>query len=187
MRWFVVIFLLLAISSCGLFHNVAKHKETRKEKVSLKVDSVVNKEITTKDQSKIVTNEKGKGLYNPPSMSVNWSTSFNPDSLVSLNLFKTAYGLISIATSLNSLGNGVNQEATFEPFPVPIDYDRTTITDLNIEMKERYVLEFEKEEKKELKETELDVKKEGKNAFWWVVILVGAIVILAVLFMNSRI
>lgn len=182
MRWFVVIFLLLAVSSCGLFRDVAKHKETRKEKISLKVDSVVNTERNIKDQSKIVTYEKGKGLYNPPSMSVNWSTSFNPDSLVSLNLFKTAYGLISIATSLNSLGNGIDQEATFEPFPVPIDYDRTTTIDLDIETNERSRLEFEKEEKKELKETEIDVKKEGKNSFWFVLggVLVTLVIVASV-------
>lgn len=185
MRLLAFIFLL-AMSSCGVFRDVEKHKETRKEKVSLKVDSVVNIETNTKDQSKIVVQEKGKGLYNPPSFSASWSTSFNPDSTIRLKLIKTNFGLISIATSLNNLGNGIDQEATFEPFPVPIDYERNTTMDLDIETNEQSSLGFQKEEERELKEMELDVKKEGKNLFWFVV---GGLMIFLVIYriFKSRI
>lgn len=165
----ILFFFLVLLSSCGVFRTVEKEKHSLQVKSSVKTDSTVRIEKNTIDKSKKVIEERLKGSFSSPPVVAEWYTSLHPDSLEGRLFFQTDHGMVEITNSLNEAGTGINQKAIFTANPVEVDIDRKTIIENDIIIQENSDIDFSSEESIQLKEKSLDVKKEGKNSFWFVV------------------
>lgn len=180
----LLFFFLVLFSSCGVFRTVEKEKHSLQVKSSVKTDSTVRIEKNTIDKSKKVIEEKLKGSFSLPPVVAEWYTSLHPDSVDGRRFFKTDHGMVEVINSLNESGTGINQKATFTPDPVEVDIERTTTIENDIAIQENSHIDFSSEENIQVKEKSLEVKKEGKNSFWWVVGVV--LVFFVIVFYNKR-
>ena len=129
MRAFIIAFLIIALSGCGMFRKVFKSTEHSK----LEIISETKKDSTgtTVDRSVITEKSKIDTLIKVTGKIVKQDTPFILDSLVK-GLTAIQNELIDVRMTLNPITGILSTQAYLKPITIPFRYDHEKVTQNNI-------------------------------------------------------
>lgn len=194
MKEIVNVWLLLTVvflSSCGMFRDVSKKAFRKKAKTEIK--TTTDEKVTVKelDKGKLLTVDKGVTVTESSSTravnrrGIDYSVSVDMLSLKRGGWVSKDYAGIKLKMMLDSVGNVLNIEVQ-TPDETITETTNTKVTEnKNITRNEQR--DTEKDSTTQIAATiqhtatdELatkDVERKGKNAFWWMIAVVGSIAV----------
>lgn len=172
------LFLLLSLSSCGVFKKVFKKSDKFKEDTEIQVKK--DEEVETIDKSKTTITEKVKTDVVTPAKKTEGETKVSNLADIQ-NLTVVADGLVTVRQTYDTLGKKLKTYVDLHPQVIPVDIDRTTTINNDVTTKTK--AKIDSTNNKTIIKEHKEVKKEPKNIFWYVVLTLG---VLAGLFWISK-
>jgi len=176
MKHLYLALLVLAMSGCGIFKKVEKHKTL--DKISTSVVAKSDSTSLVVDKTKTTITEKADTTVSTPTKVITQETVFNMDSLVN-GMTAVQNELIDIRFTLDPKTGVLLTEATLKPQKVQFQFDKTTTMEKDITSKAEVKKENQTSQDELHKSN--NVVKEPKNTGLYVVLILGIVAIIAYL------
>lgn len=183
--------MAMLLSSCGIFRDVSKKVFRGSAKTEVKTDSTEKVSVKTLDKGSVITTDKGVTITESSTTKVtdrkgaNWNVSVDMLALTNGQGITKEYAGMKLKMMLDSVGNVLNIDIQ-APDEKVTETTNTKITE-NKDLTSNKQNNTEKDSTKQVavqaqtntsdKVNTGDTERTGKNAFWWMIAVVGGIAV----------